>query len=98
MAWLNHSIPPAGLLQWRVKTSFDLKHETVCSHIAESYLATHVAIKDVIYDVHDPVKIALQHINLTAARAKELADVFSKQSVLFSGRIGCYTRRKFHIN
>jgi hypothetical protein len=69
----------------------------VRSDIAESYSATHVTVKDAVYNVHDPVKVAAQQIHLPEEERKQLATVFSKRSVLFSGRIGCYTKRKFSI-
>jgi hypothetical protein len=56
-----------------------------------------VTVKDAVYNVHDPVKVAAQQIHLPEEQRKKLATLFSKRSVLFSGRIGCYTKRKFSI-
>jgi hypothetical protein len=48
-----------------------------------------VSIKDAVYNVHDPIKVAAAQIHLTANQAKQLSHVFAKRGVLFSGRIGC---------
>ena len=56
-----------------------------------------MTVKDAVYDVHHPIKVAAQQIHLSEAQCKQLAAVFSKYSVLFSSCIGCYTKRKFHI-
>jgi hypothetical protein len=44
--------------------------------------------KDAIYDIHDTVKVAAQQIHLSAAQCKELATIFSKHNILFSGHLG----------
>jgi hypothetical protein len=54
-----------------------------------------MVIKDAVYDVDDPIKVAVQQIHLSEAQYKQLAAIFNKRSVLFSGLIGCYTKRKF---
>jgi hypothetical protein len=97
--WLG-SIIPFHLRDYfsdKLKLHLILKDESVLSKNAESYSATHVAIKDAIYNVQDHVKVAAQQIHLLEAQCKQLATVFSKRSMLFSGLIGCYTKRKFHI-
>jgi hypothetical protein len=74
-----------------------LEHDSVCATIAETYYALQAHVKDVIYNVHDPAKVAADQVHMTKEQQTDLAAVFSKCSLLFSGRIGCYTMHKFHI-
>jgi hypothetical protein len=97
--WLGSVIPfhPRNFFKDKSKLHLILEHESVHSNNAGSCSTTHVLIKDAIYDIHDPIKVAAQQIHLSKAQCKELATVFKKCSVLFSGHIGCSTKRKFCI-
>jgi hypothetical protein len=53
----------------------------VRSDIAESYSTTQVTIKDAVYNVHDPVKVAALQVHLLEAQREQLATVFSKRSI-----------------
>jgi hypothetical protein len=69
-----------------------LEHESVHSNIAKSDSTAHVTVKDAIYNVHDPDKVAASQLHLTKEQHKEIAAVFRKCKVLFSGQIGCYEK------
>jgi hypothetical protein len=74
-----------------------LEHDSVHATLAKSYLASQAHVKDAIYDVHDPAKIADKQTCLTVTQKTKVAAIFAKCSLFFSGRIGCYTKRQFHI-
>jgi hypothetical protein len=97
--WLGASVPfhPKGYFCNKNKLHQLLEHDSVCATIAESYSASHAHVKDAVYNVHDPTKVAAIQTHLTVAQRAKLATVFTKRSLLFSGRIGCYTKRQFHI-
>jgi hypothetical protein len=71
-----------------------LKLQSVQSAIAESYLATQVAIKDAIYDVHDPVKVAAQQIHLFLKGNVSKLLPFSVSAACFSPAILAVIQRE----
>jgi hypothetical protein len=60
-------------------------------------LALQAHVKDALYNVHDPARVAADQVNLTEKQLADLAAIFERRALHFSGRIGCYTKRKFHI-
>jgi hypothetical protein len=99
MIWLGASVPfhPKGYFCDKTKLHQLLKHDSVGAEIAKSY-STSQAQRHAIYDVHDPVKVAADQLHWTEKQRSDLAALFSKHGLLFSGRIGCYTKRQFHID
>jgi hypothetical protein len=100
--WLGPSIPfhPKGYFHDKTKLHQLLEHNSVQAEIAETYSALQAHVKDAVYDVHDPAKVAADQLHLTKQQKNaDLADRhFQRRALLFSGCIGCYTKRKFHIN
>ena len=50
------------------------------------------------YEEVDPFVVAKNQKHLTALQQSQLADVFKKFTKLFSGKLGCYTKKKFTID
>jgi hypothetical protein len=97
--WLGATVPfhPKGYFCDKTKLHQLLEHDSLRATIAEIYSASQKHVKDAIYNVHDPAKVAADQTHLTQEQTDNLAAVLSKCSLLFSGQIGCYTKCKFHI-
>jgi hypothetical protein len=57
--WLGSIIPfhPRDYFTNKLKLNLILEHESVHSKITESYSATHVMVKEAIYDMHSPITV-----------------------------------------
>jgi hypothetical protein len=68
--WLGASVPfhSKGYFSDKNKLHQLLEHDSVCAEIAESYLDSQAHVKDTIYNVHDPAKIADNQKHLTVTQ------------------------------
>jgi hypothetical protein len=99
--WLGNKVPfhPRKYFRDNARLRDLLRNDPVRVEIAESFLdqsSGHYI--DNIYEVNDTNEIASSLTHLTPSQRDDLRKVFNDRRELFSGRIGCYTKRKFHID
>ena len=56
-----------------------------------------ITIKSSLYEKHNTDEVAQQQVHLTPQQRDELAKVLAKFPKLFSGKLGCYTHKKVHL-
>ena len=78
--WLSASIPFHSKGYFRDKTKLYqlLEHNSVHAKIADTYSASQAHMKDAVYDVHDPAKVAAGQLHLTEQQHSDIAAVFQK--------------------
>ena len=54
-------------------------------------------IKSSLYEQHDTAKVAEQQVHLSPLQRQELAKLLAKFPKLFTGKLGCYKRKKVHL-
>ena len=65
--WLGATVPfhPKGYFRDKTKLHQLLEHDSVRATLAETYSASQAHVKDAIYDVHDPAKVAADQMHLS---------------------------------
>jgi hypothetical protein len=88
---------PRGYFCDKTKLHQLLEHNSVCATLAETYSASQAHVKDAVYNVHDPAKLAADQVHLTQEQQDNLAVVFFQDAafcfpaVLVVTPNGCYT-------
>jgi predicted HAD superfamily Cof-like phosphohydrolase len=79
MTWLGAAVPfhPKGYFCDQTKLHQLLEHDSVQATIAETCSASQAHVKDVVYNDHDPAKVAADQVHLTEEQRDDLAAVFS---------------------
>jgi hypothetical protein len=65
--WLGASVPfhPKGYFRDKTKLHQLLEHDSVQTKIAQTYSASEAHVKDAVYNVHNPAKVAANQLHLT---------------------------------
>ena len=97
--WLDVAVPfhPRDYYKGRrINGIVDVLH-TARTQALDS-LVNQASVKDANYDVQDPAQVAESQQHLTSKQRNDLKEMFVQHQELFSGRIGRYPHRKFHID
>jgi len=96
--WCGDSIPfkpPSFITDSEAHDAFFASQnepKTIVDH--ESH-ATFTATKSTFVEIDDVID---QQTHLTQSQREQLLEVLSRRTKLFSGKLGCYPHRKFHID
>jgi predicted aspartyl protease len=97
--WLDVSVPfhPRNYFKGRrIDGITDIMH-TARTQTLDS-LVHQASVKDANYDVQDPTEVAEAQQHLNDKQREDLKKMFNQHRKLFSGRIGRYPHRKYHID
>ena len=96
--WFDVSVPfyPRGYYDIKRRSSILQELNTARTAVLDAFVNA-PSIKDAIYEVHDPDVVAESQHHLSPSQKDQLRELFHKHRELFSGRIGRYPHRKFHI-
>ena len=97
--WFDVSVPfrPRGYYDPKRRESITKDLNTARTAVLDSYV-NGPSIKDAIYEVHDPDVVAESQQHLSPSQREQLRELFRERRDLFSGGIGRYPHRKFHID
>lgn len=97
--WFDVSVPfhPKGYYDLKRRASLTEDFNTARTAALDAYVNA-PSVKDAIYDVHDPDIVAEAQTHLSPSQREQLRELFRERRELFSGRIGRYPHRKFHID
>ena len=97
--WFDVSVPfhPRGYYDPKRRASLSKELNTARTAALDAFI-NGPSIKDAIYEVHDPDDVADSQEHLSHTQREQLRNLFRERQVLFSGRIGRYPHRKFHID
>ena len=96
--WFETSLPfhPRGYYDSKRRASIAEDLNTARTAALDAFVHA-PSVKDAIYEVHDPDVVAEAQQHLSPSQREQLRELFRERRELFSGRIGRYPHRKFHI-